>query len=103
MDDASLDDFLSDGTGADDDTASDESSGGTEPPAAEREDSASDPEHAEEQADPADEQSAGEGVAPATTTSRWVEGGEPCAVCASPAERLWESPDGLVCATCKEW
>jgi hypothetical protein len=86
MDDTSLDDFLaseSEGEGDTENSAPDESAG----------------EHAQSPADSPDT----DGVAPATTTFRWVGDGAACAVCESTAQRLWKSPDGLVCATCKEW
>jgi rubredoxin len=99
MDDTSLDDFLDgeDGDGSDTDrstttTPADEA-GQTDGPV-------------EAKAAPTVEGEKGDSddsVAPATTTSRWVGDGIACPVCETSAKRLWESADGFVCPTCKEW
>lgn len=86
MDDTSLDDFLASDSEADDDAGDTDESA----PAADRGQSP-------------DDTSAADSVTPATTTARWVGDGAACAVCDATAERLWESPDGLVCPSCKEW
>jgi hypothetical protein len=108
MDDTSLDDFLASESEDDaDDASPDEQADASDSsaPAAADDDGGNggSPESDAERTEPTDDQQAADSVAPATTTSRWVEGGADCAVCESAAERLWESADGLVCATCKEW
>lgn len=106
MDNTSLDDFLATEDGADtdgDDAAGDDTARGD---AGEGTESTAGPESDDGPVggDPAPAAATDTAaVAPATTTSQWAADGVACAVCEAAAERVWESPDGLVCAACKEW
>jgi hypothetical protein len=104
MDDASLDDFLdadsgetadSEATdsGADDDTTEAEKSTDTE----------TDADHSDQPTDPSSPRVEPAHVDPATVTSRWDGEGVLCSSCGTRVERAWESPDGVVCPSCKEW
>jgi hypothetical protein len=42
-------------------------------------------------------------VEPARSTYAWSPEGRPCEACGKQVEERWESADGLVCVTCKEW
>lgn len=84
MDDASLDDFLS-GDSKGEDGATADGSGDSD-----------DPDSEPESGDASD-------VEPATTTARFVPDGQVCARCGETAGRCWESAEGLVCPSCKEW
>jgi len=91
MDDASLDDFLSDGDEADpgDDPAAADPSPDTTPDA---EDDGGDA----PTVDAAD-------VDPAVSTYAWSDDDATCDACGEPVERRWRDGDQLVCSDCKDW
>jgi|AntRauTorcE11898_2_1112593.scaffolds.fasta_scaffold34673_3 hypothetical protein len=88
MDDTSLEDFLSGDDSEETAVDADEPSSDTARSRQETDDPVA---------------TADESVAPARTTSRWDAGGTMCSACGETVQRVWDAPDGLVCATCKEW
>jgi hypothetical protein len=84
--DASLNDFLSDGDAETDGSASD---GETLP---EDDTTAAEPESA-----------ATEGTTRATTTYAWDGDGAACASCGEVVERRWQQNGALICSACKDW
>jgi len=76
--DASLDEFVDDGSTA----STDGNAAATESGAAE---------------------TAADGVDPATTTYAWSGDGAACAACGTVVERRWQQDGSLVCSACKEW
>jgi hypothetical protein len=95
MDDTSLDDFLSGDDSEETASATDESESDVREPASDSTRSQQEPDDSAV----TDTESA----PPALSTSRWDADGVSCAACGETVQRVWDAPDGLVCATCKEW
>ena len=102
MDDTSLDDFLSGDDGEETASGADESESDVREPASDADEPMSDSERSQQEPDGSDATES-ESAEPATTTSRWDADGASCTACGETVERVWDAPDGLVCATCKEW
>lgn len=88
MDDASLDDFLDDRSGTEDDPAATD---GTTP---DRE-----PQEPDSDGQPGDL----DAVEPATSTYSWHGDTATCAHCGTAVGRRWRDGEQLVCRDCKEW
>lgn len=80
MRDASLDEFLNEEAGTNEEGSDADASAG-----------------ADTNAD------AGAGVGPAVSTYDWSPGGTPCEDCGAVVERRWRDGEQLVCGECKEW
>lgn len=78
-DDASLDEFLSEGPG-------DEAESDTEPPGETAADGRS-----------------SDSVEPATTTYEFAPDGAECPSCGRTVDRRWQQDGSLVCGECKDW
>ncbi len=92
MDDASLDDFLSDGDES-------EAGDGDPDPAAPSPDTAPEDEGDETDAPAVDTTD----VEPAVSTYAWRSDATACAACGEQVERRWRDDGRLVCADCKDW
>jgi hypothetical protein len=115
MRDSSLDEFLSDpdeeSEESEADANEDETVGDREAEHAEPDDetgTGSEPETDEADGNEETNESVGDPpstaeVEPARSTYAWSPEGRPCEACGKQVEERWESADGLVCVTCKEW
>lgn len=107
MDDASLDDFLDSSEDADSEPDAEPTEAvDTEDAPKDDGDTTTVPDAAKEASEDAESETAAsddDGVEPAVTTYQWTPSGAPCAVCGEQSTRRWQSEEGLVCPTCKEW